>query len=126
MIRRELAKAVSEKLGLPAATVCEVLDTVLEVLMDELLETGRLEWRGFGTFIVRRYPERNIHNPATGEVIRLSARRFVTFKPGRKLRERLKAAERGRLTRLRGKGRSRAKASGGPTREKSPSRGRSR
>lgn len=90
MIRRELAAAVSDKLGLPAGTVHRVLDTALALLVDQLLKTGRLEWRGLGTFTIRTYPPRQIHNPATGKTIKLPARSSVTFKPSTRIRARLK------------------------------------
>lgn len=89
MIRRELTTTVADKLHLTASTVGQVLDVALELLLEDLVRTGRLEWRGFGTFSVRTYPPRQIHNPATGETIALPARRSVTFKPGAHLRSKL-------------------------------------
>lgn len=90
MNRRELTTRVGNKLDLPAATIDRVLDTTLELLFDDLVRTGHLEWRGFGTFAVRRYPARRIHNPRTNEVVSLPERKSVTFKPGLNLRARLR------------------------------------
>lgn len=90
MIRRELTAAVADKLDLAAGTVHRVLDTALALLIDQLIRTGHLEWRGLGTFTVRTYPPRRIHNPATGKTIELSARSSVTFKPSTQIRSRLK------------------------------------
>lgn len=89
MIRRELTTAVAEKLDLTASTVGQVLDVALELLLDDLIRTGRLEWRGFGTFSVRTYPARQIHNPVTGATVELPNRRLITFKPGARLRAKL-------------------------------------
>lgn len=94
MIRRELTAAVADKLDVPAGTVHRLLDTALALLIDQLLQTGRLEWRGPGTFTVKNYPGRTIHNPATGKTIELSARRTVTFKPSTRLRSKLKRTRR--------------------------------
>lgn len=106
MIRRELTTAVAEKLDVTASTVGQVLDVALELLLDDLVRTGRLEWRGFGTFSVRTYPARQIHNPATGHTIDLPSRRSVAFKPGARLRSKLKPARisKGRLRPSRGPG----------------------
>lgn len=90
MIRRELATAVADKLDVPAGTVHRVLDAALALLVDELLQAGRLEWRGLGTFTVRTYPPRQIHNPTTGKTIELPARSSVAFKPSTQIRFRLK------------------------------------
>ena len=97
MIRRKLTTAVADKLDLTASTVGQVLDVTLELLLDDLVRTGRLEWRGFGTFAVRTYPPRQIHNPATGHTINLPARRSVTFKPGTRLRSKLKTTTRSKV-----------------------------
>lgn len=86
MRRRDLDSQIGDKLDLTATTVGEVLDTALELLIADLVRTGRLEWRGLGTFTVRTYPARKIHNPATGKTIVLRARKHVTFKPSRHLR----------------------------------------
>lgn len=89
MIRRTLARAVSAKTGVPAKTASQILDVALDVLLDDLVKTGRLEWRGLGTFTVRTYPARRIHNPATGKVIKMPARKSVAYKPSRRVRSRL-------------------------------------
>jgi nucleoid DNA-binding protein len=89
MHRRDLASQVGKKLDVPAVTVAHVLETALGLLIDELIQTGRLEWRGLGTFTVRTYGARQIHNPATGKTIRLKERKFVTYKPGQRIRARL-------------------------------------
>lgn len=94
MIRRELTAAVADKLDLPATTVGRVLDTTLKLVLEDLVRTGRLEWRGFGTFAVRSYPARQIHNPSTHQVVSLPARKSVTFKPSGSLRTRLKRKSR--------------------------------
>lgn len=90
VIRRELTTAIAGKLGVPAGTIHRVLDTALALLVDQLLRTGRLEWKGLGTFTVRTYPPRRLHNPATGKTIEIPARSSVTFKPSTQIRARLK------------------------------------
>lgn len=87
---RDITRDVGDTLDLPATTVARVLDTTLAVILEHLVREGRLDWRGFGTFTVRDYPGRKIHNPATGKTIVLPARRSVAFKPSKVLRSRLK------------------------------------
>jgi nucleoid DNA-binding protein len=89
VIRRELATDVADKLDLPARSIHLVLDTALALLIEELVQSGRLEWRGLGTFTVRTYPARKIHVPATGKTVTLPPRRSVNFKPSARLRARL-------------------------------------
>lgn len=89
MNRRELTTRVGDKLDLPAATVGRVLDTALALLVDDLVASGSLQWRGLGTFAVRAYAARQIHDPRAREVIELPARKSVVFKPSTQLRARL-------------------------------------
>lgn len=100
MKRRDITSRVGGKLDLPATTVGQVLDTTLELLFEDLVRTGRLEWRGFGTFAVRTYAARKINNPSTGQVITLPERKSVTFKPSAHLRSLLKPKRRRAISRI--------------------------
>lgn len=97
MIKRELATRLSTSLEMSARSIHLVLDELVLVVADILANSGRLEWRGLGTFTVRTYPARKIYNPATGEIIRLPARKSVAFKPSARLRARLKTTRRQRV-----------------------------
>lgn len=92
MNRRTFAAQIGKKTGHPANAIAAVLEAAIAVLAGELAKTGRFAWRDFGTFTVRTYPARKIHNPATGQTIELSARRSVTFKPSARLRSQVKPA----------------------------------
>lgn len=99
MNRRQLAARLAEKTGLSARRAAQVLQVFPGLVASELASAGSLEWRGLGTFAVRRYPPRQIHVPATGQTIDLPARAGVTFKPSRNLLSALPPAqpETGRL-----------------------------
>lgn len=89
MNRRSFAAGIAEKTGHPASAVEAILVEAIAALAGELAKVGRFDWRGFGTFAVRTYPARRIHNPATGKTIELPARRSVAFKPSTRLRSKL-------------------------------------
>lgn len=91
---RLFAGRVAAKTTHPASVVADVLKAAIAAFADELAAAGRFEWRGLGTFAVRTYPSRRIHNPATGKVIELPARSSVTFKPSTRLRSKLKPPRR--------------------------------
>lgn len=86
MNRRVFASRLAEKTGHPATTVTSILEAAIAALTADLATTGRFEWRGLGTFAVRAYPARQIHNPSTGAIVTLPARRSVAFKPSQKVR----------------------------------------
>ena len=66
---------------------------VVENFFEEVrisLESGHdVKLSGFGNFELRNKASRPGRNPKTGDVVAVSARRVVTFKPGQKLRARV-------------------------------------
>ncbi|MGO9213070.1 MAG: HU family DNA-binding protein, partial [Syntrophales bacterium] len=48
---------------------------------------GRIEIRGFGTFVVRDYKEYTGRNPKTGINIKVAPKRSAFFKVGKELKE---------------------------------------
>jgi nucleoid DNA-binding protein len=49
----------------------------------------RVELRGFGAFTARRHQAHAAHNPRTGDLVHVPAKKSVHFKPGRELRRAL-------------------------------------
>jgi integration host factor subunit beta len=71
----------------------DVVDTVLGAIEEALLEGGRVELRGFGSFRTRVAKGYTGHNPMTGEPIEVPERRVAVFKPARALAEAVAASE---------------------------------
>lgn len=62
---------------------------VLDDVITELAEGGRVEIRGFGSFSVHHRPARRGRNPKTGEAVDIPRKYVPHFKPGKELRERV-------------------------------------
>ena len=75
--------------GLSGDLMERVIQATMDHLTDELARTGRLEYRDLGVFKVESYKARKLHNPRTGAIIDLPARKGVGFKPGRRLMSKL-------------------------------------
>ena len=101
MNRRAFAGRIADKTKLLAITVEQVLTEAIVAFREELAKGGRFEWRGLGTFVVRSYPARKIHNPKTGKTITLPARRSVGFKPSQAIRALLPVPRRERVVPVR-------------------------
>lgn len=66
----------------------DVTHGVFENVAEILLQRGRVEVRGFGTFELVRRKARRARNPRTGERIEIPARTAVRFSPSPALKKR--------------------------------------
>lgn len=90
MLRSDLLKALAKdhpELG--TEDIERVVDLFFDEIGQRLVEHGRVELRGFGTFSTRERDARDARNPRTGEAVSTPAKRVAHFKPGRAMRDRL-------------------------------------
>ena len=89
MNKSDLIDALAKKEGLQNAEAYEIVNMIFDGFMDTLMEGGRIEIRGFGSFTVRHYDSYTGRNPRTGKRIRVGDKRLPFFKAGKGLKERL-------------------------------------
>jgi integration host factor subunit beta len=89
MNKSDLIEMLSEKLSQPKKQTEEVVNHVFDTMTDVLATGGRIEIRGFGSFVTKHYEAYTGRNPRTGESIEVSPKRLPTFKVGKELRERV-------------------------------------
>ena len=90
MIRSELVQQLAnENPTLRLSEVEAIVDTVLESILAQLEQGGRVELRGFGAFSVRARDARAGRNPRSGETVAVPAKHVPYFKAGKELRARL-------------------------------------
>ncbi len=65
---------------------------LLDDVITELADGGRVEIRGFGSFSVHHRPARRGRNPKTGEAVDIPRKYVPHFKPGKDVRERVKTS----------------------------------
>jgi integration host factor subunit beta len=65
----------------------EIVNTVFGTMTSALIDGDRIEIRGFGTFMVKRYDRYVGRNPKTGSEIEVAAKNLPLFKTGKELRE---------------------------------------
>jgi integration host factor subunit beta len=66
-----------------------VINLLFKGFTEELQNGGRIEIRGFGSFVVRNYNAYTGRNPKTGKNIKVSPKRLPFFKVGKELKERV-------------------------------------
>ena len=81
MTKAEMAEKLYEELGLNKREAKELVEAFFEEVRAALEVGDQVKLSGFGNFVVREKNARKGRNPQTGEEIRLSARRVLTFKP---------------------------------------------
>jgi integration host factor subunit alpha len=68
-----------------------VVEIILEIIKSSLEPGDDVLISGFGKFCVKEKKERMGRNPATGEVMMMTARKVVSFKCAQHLRDKINA-----------------------------------
>ena len=84
--RKDLARAINEKLGFSQRSAEEIIDTVFSTMKATLIDGESIKMVHFGTLCVRKKTPRMGRNPRTGEPLEISSRSMITFKPSKGLR----------------------------------------
>lgn len=85
----DITENLIEKYQLPKNEAKKVVENFFEEVRISLESGHDVKLSGFGNFELRNKALRPGRNPKTGDVVAVSARRVVTFKPGQKLRARV-------------------------------------
>ena len=85
----DIIEYLSDKYQLSKHDTKNVVENFLEEIRSSLESGHDVKLSGFGNFELRDKSSRPGRNPKTGDVVAVSARRVVTFKPGQKLRARV-------------------------------------
>ena len=91
MNKSELVKALADQANISLDEATLVVNTFVDSLKDSLLEGGRVEIRGFGSFKVKEYGSYAGRNPRTGEKVAVEPKRLPFFRAGKELKEYLNA-----------------------------------
>ena len=91
MNKSELVKALADQANISLDEATLVVNTFVDSMKDSLLEGGRVEIRGFGSFKVKEYGSYAGRNPRTGEKVAVEPKRLPFFRAGNELKEYLNA-----------------------------------
>ena len=89
MTKAGITLEIARQTGFPQADIRRVVQMTLDSIIGNLVKERRVELRNFGIFAAKRRQARIARNPRTGEVVNVPARCVVTFKPGKRMRERI-------------------------------------
>lgn len=86
MNKAQLVDAIAKKTGESKASTERGLNAALEAITKELKKGKSVQLVGFGTFSVKKRAARAGVNPATGQKIKIKAKKVPAFKAGAKLK----------------------------------------
>jgi integration host factor subunit beta len=87
MTKADLINIISEKAQITRVKAETVVNTIFDVMVEALVRDDRIEIRGLGSFVNRKYEARKGRNPRTGEVIDVNEKKLPFFKVGKELKE---------------------------------------
>ncbi len=91
LTKLELSEKLQQDLGFSRKESKDVVDSFFEEVIKALEAGEHVKISSFGNFELRDKSARPGRNPKTGEEYDIRARRVVTFRAGRKLRDRIDA-----------------------------------
>jgi len=90
MTKAEIVQALYAKVGgLSKKESADIVDLVFEMMKETLSRGEKIKISGFGNFVLRDKRQRPGRNPQTGDPIRISERRVLTFKASQILKQAL-------------------------------------
>lgn len=93
MTKVDIVENVYEKVGFSKKEVAKIVESVFDIIKENLEKEDKIKISGFGNFVVRKKRARRGRNPQTGDDIEISSRRILTFKPSQVLRAALNRHE---------------------------------
>ena len=89
LTKADIAETLYDELGLNKREAKEFVEIFFNEISNLLVSGLDVKISGFGNFILRDKKERPGRNPKTGEDVKISPRRVVTFRAGQKLKARV-------------------------------------
>jgi integration host factor subunit alpha len=89
LTKDDIVKSLAKDNGYLLKQSVELVETLLELIKSSLASGEDVLISGFGKFCINEKRQRRGRNPATGEDMMLEARRVVTFRCSRQLREKI-------------------------------------
>ena len=82
----DIIDSIYEKLGIPKKDCVSIVESVFEIIKDDLDKGNDVMISGFGKWTVKAKKKRKGRNPQTGKGLMIDARKVVTFKPSQVLK----------------------------------------
>lgn len=92
MTQSEIISQLADKSGLKKTEVKDFFNTLSELAVSEVKNSGEFTLPGFGKFVKADRKARDGRNPATGATIKIPAKTTVKFRTGKAMKDAVAAA----------------------------------
>lgn len=82
----EIIDSIYEKIGIPKKDCVRIVESIFEIIKDDLNKGNNVMISGFGKWVVKAKKKRKGRNPQTGKELMIDARKVVTFRPSQVLK----------------------------------------
>jgi integration host factor subunit alpha len=90
MTKAEIVQALYDRVGgFSKKESADLVDLVFDMMKETLAKGEKIKVSGFGNFVLRDKRQRPGRNPQTGDPIKISERRVLTFKASQILKQAL-------------------------------------
>ena len=87
MTKIDISESIYDRLGIVKKDCFNIVESLFEIIKDELEKGNDVMISGFGKWTVRSKKARKGRNPQNGEDLTIDARKVVKFKPSAMLRK---------------------------------------
>ena len=81
LTRADLTETLHRDVGLSRTESADMVNSVLDLIADELVQGNTVKLSSFGTFMLRDKRQRMGRNPKTGQEVPITPRRVLVFRP---------------------------------------------
>jgi integration host factor subunit alpha len=86
LTKADIVESIHTKLGFSKKEAADLVEMIFDQIKGTLSKSSKIKISGFGNFVVREKRSRTGRNPQTGESIKITARKVLTFRPSQVLR----------------------------------------
>jgi len=87
MNKKELVAAIADSCGTTQSQAGEFVNAFCETVVGQLKQSNSVAIPGFGQFVAKHRPAREMRNPATGQMMMAKAKTSAQFKPSSNLKD---------------------------------------
>ncbi len=89
MTKSDLIATLSQKENLSEKKATDIINLIFDGFTEALKKNGRIEIRGFGSFVTKQYGAYSGRNPKTGIIVNVKPKKMPFFKVGKELKEKV-------------------------------------